>query len=74
MGDTRTGFDKGSEVCGRSQILRFPETQAAVVEAKRTLFDSFIVQIATENTSDEGSGKVVKFFKQLLADVAAMSL
>ena len=31
------------------------------------------MQVTPENTSDEGGGKVVELFKQLLADVAAMS-
>ena len=32
-----------------------------------------VVQIATEDSSDEGSREVVEFFKQLSAKVAAMS-
>ena len=59
-------------MCGRSKVLRFPDAQAAITDAKRGLFDGFVVQVATENTSDEGGGKVVKLFKQLFADVAAM--
>ena len=73
MGNTRTGFNERSEVRGRDEILRLPEAQAATIEAKRGLCNGFVVQVTTENPSDESGGKVVKFFKQLLADVAAMN-
>ena len=72
MGNARTGFNERSEVRGRSEILRFPEAQAAIIKAKSGLFNGFVVQVTTENPSDEGGGKVVELLKQLLADVAAM--
>ena len=55
------------------EFIRFSEAETAKVEAEGGLFDGFVVQIATEDPSDEGGREVVKFFKQLLAEVAAVS-
>ena len=57
----------------RCEILRFSEAQAAGIEAERGLFNGLVMQVTTEDPSNEGGRKVVKFFKQLLADVATMS-
>ena len=51
----------------------FSEAETAKVEAERGLLDGFIMQVATEDPSDEGGREVVKFLEQLLAKVATMS-
>ena len=55
------------------ELFCFSEAETAKVEAERGLFNGLITQVATEDPSDEGGREVVKFFKQLLAEVATMS-
>ena len=56
----------------RCEIFCFSEAETAKVEAERGLLDGFIMQVATEDPSDEGGREVVKIFKQLLAKVATI--
>ena len=57
----------------RREFLCFSEAETAKVEAERGLLGGFIMQIATEDPSDEGGREVGICLKQLLAEVATMS-
>ena len=45
----------------RRKFIGFSEAETAKIEAERGLLDGFVVQIATEDSSDEDGRKVVKF-------------
>ena len=62
MGNTWTGFDERGEMRWRCEILRFSKAQAAEIEAERSLFNGLVMQVTTEDPSNEGGREVVKFF------------